>query len=141
MANGLIGRCFTGATLGETNDLPGAYARRMGKIAIGVALAFGTLVLALALQDPLAAGSLTASQRAAGFRSADIEVNGENCRFCRINIEQALKAVPGVKVAKADMTHHRARVVYDPLIAQPADFMEAVRAEDRPGGREAPSMP
>ena len=108
----------------------------MGKIALGVALAFGALATVLALQDPLAAGSLTASQRAAGFRSADIEVNGENCRFCRIDIEQALKAVAGVKVAKADMTHHRARVVYDPLIAQPADFVEAVRAEDRPDRHE-----
>jgi copper chaperone CopZ len=96
-------------------------------IAIGVALTFGTLVTALTLQDPLAAANLTPSERAAGLRSADLEVNGANCRFCRIHLERTLLAVPGVKMAAADMARHRARVVYDPSIVRPADLQEAAR--------------
>ena len=74
-------------------------------------MGLGALVATLALQDPLAAASLTASQRSAGFRMAEIEVNGEDCRFCRINVERTLKDVAGVKVAKADMAHHRSAYV------------------------------
>jgi P-type Cu2+ transporter len=99
----------------------------MSKIALGVALVFSGFFVALAVRDPLAAAALTPAQRAAGFRSVEIEVNGENCRFCRINVEHILKAVAGVKVAKADMAHHRARVVYDPSVVQPATLLGAIR--------------
>jgi copper chaperone CopZ len=111
----------------------------VGKIVTGVALAFGTLVLALGLQNPLAAADLTASERAAGFRSVDIEVNGANCRFCRINVEQTLSAIPGVKVARADMSRHDARVVYDPSRVQPADLAEALRERPSSLGGQAMS--
>jgi|SRR5581483_881751 len=111
----------------------------MGKIVTGVVLAFGALLTGLVLQDPLAAANLTASGRAAGLRSVDIEVNGANCRFCRIDVERTLSAIPGVRVAKADMSRHDARVLYDPAMVQPAALVEALR--ERPnslGGDEVP---
>lgn len=92
-----------------------------------MALTFGTLVAALSLEDPLAAAHLTRSERAAGLRSADIGVNGTNCRFCRIHLERTLLGVPGVKVAVADMAHHRARIVYDPSIVSPTDLRDVAR--------------
>ncbi len=99
----------------------------MSRIALVVALVFGSVFAALAAQDPLAAANLTSTQQAAGLRSIDIEVNGENCRFCRINVERSLKALAGVKAAKADMGHHRARIVYDPRLVQPSELTDAVR--------------
>ncbi len=104
-------------------------------IAIGVTLSLGTLVTALTLQDPLAAANLTAAERVAGLRSTDIEVDGANCRFCRIHLERTLLAVPGVRVAAADMSRHRARIVYDPSIVRPADLQEAAHN----GGRLIPA--
>ncbi len=99
----------------------------MSRVAIGLALVTGGLFAALAVQDPLAPAALSSAQRAAGLRSIELEVNGENCRFCRINVERTLAALAGVKVAKADLAHHRARVVYDPTLVQPADLAEAIR--------------
>ena len=111
----------------------------VGKIGIAAALGFGALVLALALQDPLAAANLTPSERAAGLRSVDLEVGGANCRFCRIDAERTLSAIPGVKIAKADMSRHEARVVYDPSVVQPSDLVAALRERPRAlGGRESP---
>jgi copper chaperone CopZ len=99
----------------------------MSKIALGMGLAGAALFVSLALRDPLAAAALTPSQRAAGFVSAEIEVNGENCRFCRINVERTLKGIEGVKRAKADMAHHRARVVYDPKLVRLAALTAAIQ--------------
>jgi Cu2+-exporting ATPase len=99
----------------------------MGKEAIGMALVLGALFGTLALRDPLGAASLTAGQREAGLRSVDLEVNGENCRFCRINVERSLQALSGVRLAKADMAHHRARVVYDPRLVQTEALVAAIR--------------
>jgi copper chaperone CopZ len=104
-------------------------------IVTAVPLSFGTLVTALTLQDPLAAANLTASEQAAGLRSADIEVCGANCRFCRIHLERTLLEVPGVRVAVADMSRHLARIVYDPSIVRPAELEEAARS----GGRLLPA--
>ncbi|HUB07467.1 MAG TPA: heavy metal-associated domain-containing protein [Myxococcales bacterium] len=117
----------------------------MEKVTAVVALVAAGVFVALALRDPLAAADLTAAQRAAGLRSVDIEVNGEDCRFCRINVERTLKSLAGVKVAKADMAHHRARVVYDPAVMRPEDLTAAIRGVGvgarlpaRPVGRPAP---
>ena len=70
----------------------------MSKIALGISLAYVALVLAVSLQDPLGSVKMTAAQRAAGYRSADIELHGEVCRFCRINAglaaERTLKGLP-----------------------------------------------
>jgi Cu2+-exporting ATPase len=99
----------------------------MSKIAVALAIASAAIISMLALQDPLAAASLTPAQRAEGFLSTELVVNGEDCRFCRINVERALKEVPGVRAAKADMHHHRARVVYDPRIVQPDELAAALR--------------
>src|SRR5450432_2914294 len=99
----------------------------MSKVAIGMGFAAAGLVVFLSLRDPLSAARLTPALRSAGFRSTELEVNGPNCRFCRINVERTLRDLPGVKVAKADMAHHRARVVYDPTIVQPIDLLAALR--------------
>ncbi len=98
----------------------------MSKFPLAVAVGFAGIFAVLATRDPLAAANLSSAQQAAGFRSVDLEVNGENCRFCRINVERTLKGIAGVKVAKADMGNHRARIVYDPRLVQPSDLAEAV---------------
>jgi copper chaperone CopZ len=99
----------------------------MSKVALALALASAAILSALAVQDPLAAASLTPAQRAAGLLSTELVVNGEDCRFCRINVERTLKEVPGVRAAKADMHHHRARVIYDPKVVKPDDLAAALR--------------
>jgi Cu2+-exporting ATPase len=99
----------------------------MSKIALGMGLVSAALFVSLAFKDPLAVAALTPNERAAGFVSAEIKVNGENCRFCRINVERTLTGIEGVKIAKADMAHHRARVVYDPKLVQPADLTAAIQ--------------
>jgi Cu2+-exporting ATPase len=99
----------------------------MSRIALALASASAALLIALAARDPLAAANLTSADRAMGLRSVEFEVNGTNCRFCRINVERSLQSLPGVKIAKADMPHHRARVVFDPQTIQAKDLIAAVR--------------
>jgi hypothetical protein len=107
----------------------------MSKIALATAVSLGGLFVALSVRDPLAEATLTVAQRAAGFQSAEIAVSGEDCRFCRINAERILRAVPGVLAAKADMAHHRARVVYNPEMVQPSALESAVRGTPSDGER------
>jgi P-type Cu2+ transporter len=92
-----------------------------------LALGLGGFFALLASQDPLRVATLTSAQRSAGYLSTELEVNGTDCRFCRIHVERTLKEIPGVKVAKADMAHHRARVVYDPALVQPPALLSALR--------------
>jgi copper chaperone CopZ len=114
----------------------------MNRVALGLALALGGTCFALARVNPLAAVALTAAQREAGLRTMDLEINGANCRFCRINVERTLKDMAGVSSARADMSRHRARVIYDPRLVQPNDLVAAVHgigvgaqpAPDRPAG-------
>jgi copper chaperone CopZ len=104
----------------------------MTKLAAGIFIAYAALVAVVSLQDPLGSIKLTSAQRSAGYQVADIELHGEDCRFCRINVrmqvEQALKGLAGVKVAKVDKAHYRARVIYDPAVVREQDLVTAVRA-------------
>ena len=103
----------------------------MSKIAAGISLAYVALLTAVSLQDPLGSIKLTAAQRSAGYQLAEIELHGEDCRFCRINVrinvERALKGLAGVVAAKVDKAHYRARVIYDPAVVQQEDLVAAVR--------------
>jgi copper chaperone CopZ len=101
------------------------YMRKL--IPIVLAGACAALLATLALQDPLSVANLTPAEQQAGLRSVQLEVNGANCRFCRIHVERTLRDLPGVKVAKADMARHEARVVYDPNVIQPSGLMAALR--------------
>jgi copper chaperone CopZ len=113
----------------------------MSKAALAGALVAAGFFAALGLHDPLAAATLTSADRAAGLRSTELVVGGQDCRFCRIGIERTLKAVPGVKAAKADMTHHRARVVYDPNLVVPPQLAEAIRESGIGAGAPVPGAP
>jgi cation transport ATPase len=103
----------------------------MTKLAAGIFVAYAALVAVVSLQDPLGSIKLTPDQRSAGFQVVDIELHGEDCRFCRINVriqvEQALKGLAGVQAAKVDKAHYRARVIYDPTLVQKEDLVVAVR--------------
>jgi copper chaperone CopZ len=99
----------------------------MSKLALVLAVSLSGLFVAFSLRDPLAVVSLSSADRAAGYEVIDLPVNGENCRFCRVNVEQTLRGVAGVKAAKADMAHHRARVAYDPAVVQPSALELAIQ--------------
>jgi Cu+-exporting ATPase len=50
------------------------------------------------------------------------------CASCQHHVEEALRATAGVKSAHVDLIANRAQVDYDPLIATPAQLVEAIRA-------------
>lgn len=49
----------------------------------------------------------------AAERTVTLEVPGMNCGMCPITVNKALKKVPGVKNAKADLDSKQAVVTYD----------------------------
>jgi Cu+-exporting ATPase len=50
------------------------------------------------------------------------------CASCQHHVEEALRSTAGVKSAHVDLIANRAQVDYDPLIATPAQLIEAIRA-------------
>jgi Cu+-exporting ATPase len=49
------------------------------------------------------------------------------CAACQIHVEHALRDTPGVSNAQVNLMSQRARVTYDPTIAQPEQLIGAVR--------------
>jgi Cu+-exporting ATPase len=49
------------------------------------------------------------------------------CASCQHHVESALKSTAGVESARVDLIANRAQVDYDPLIATPAQLVEAIR--------------
>jgi Cu+-exporting ATPase len=49
------------------------------------------------------------------------------CASCQHHVEEALRATAGVKSAHVDLIANRAQVDYDPVIATPAQLVEAIR--------------
>ncbi len=79
--------------------------------------------------DPLA---LTGALRAAGYPAAEalarLEVEGMTCASCVGRVERALKAVPGVAAAEANLATRSARVRYTSGTTTPAALAAAVTA-------------
>jgi Cu+-exporting ATPase len=57
-----------------------------------------------------------------------LPVLGMSCAACQHHVEEALRATAGVESARVDLMAHRARVVFDPALAQPVQLVEAIRA-------------
>lgn len=55
-----------------------------------------------------------------------LAIEGMHCAACAINVEKALKAVPGVLSAEVNSTSGRARLVWSAGVAKPSDWMLAV---------------
>lgn len=60
--------------------------------------------------------------------SLTIPVLGMTCASCQHHVEEALRTTPGVQSAHVDLIANRASVVFDPAIAAPQAFIEAIRA-------------
>lgn len=54
-------------------------------------------------------------------------VMGMSCAACQVHVERALRETPGVSAAQVNLMNHRARISYDPAIAQPAQLIDAIR--------------
>ena len=55
-----------------------------------------------------------------------LAIEGMHCAACAINVEKALKAVPGVSDADVNATSGRARLMWDSNAVKPSDWMRAV---------------
>jgi Cu2+-exporting ATPase len=55
-----------------------------------------------------------------------LAVEGMHCAACAINVEKALKSVPGVISADVNATSGRAHLVWNAAIVKPSDWMRAV---------------
>lgn len=56
-----------------------------------------------------------------------IPVLGMTCAACQHHVETALRSTVGVESARVDLMAHRATVVFDPAVAEPSEFVAAIR--------------
>ena len=63
----------------------------------------------------------------AAKESVTLPVVGMTCAACQHHVEDALRATAGVAEARVDLMAHRARVTFDPAIAQPEALVAAIR--------------
>ena len=57
-----------------------------------------------------------------------LPVVGMTCAACQHHVESALRSSTGVESARVDLMAHRATIVFDPTLAEPKEFVEAIRA-------------
>ncbi|MBY0454614.1 MAG: cation-translocating P-type ATPase [Burkholderiaceae bacterium] len=74
---------------------------------------------------PCAEGGSEAT--ATGPWESHVLIEGMHCAACALTIEDALRAVPGVAQAEVSAATHRARVVWQPALVLPSQWMAAVR--------------
>ena len=61
-----------------------------------------------------------------GVWESNVAIEGMYCAACALTIEDALKGVPGVRDAQVSPGSHRARVVWQPDMVRPSQWMHAV---------------
>ena len=59
--------------------------------------------------------------------SVTLPVVGMTCAACQHHVEEALRSTDGVEEARVDLMAHRARVTFDPSVAQPEKLVAAIR--------------
>ncbi|HEY2861672.1 MAG TPA: heavy metal translocating P-type ATPase [Terracidiphilus sp.] len=59
--------------------------------------------------------------------SITLPIVGMTCAACQRHVEEALRSTAGVAEARVDLMAHRARVVFDRAVAQPAQLVDAIR--------------
>ena len=57
-----------------------------------------------------------------------LPVLGMTCAACQHHVESALRSSEGVESARVDLMAHRATIVFDPSLAAPKAFVDAIRA-------------
>jgi Cu+-exporting ATPase len=57
-----------------------------------------------------------------------LPVLGMTCAACQHHVESALRSSAGVESARVDLMAHRATIVFDPSLAGPKEFVDAIRA-------------
>lgn len=89
------------------------------------------------IDDPeeWAAFSRPAAGAGAGVWESSMAVEGMTCAACALNIEEALRSVPGVVSAEVGAASRRARVVWRADTVRPSQWLAAVR---RAGYRGVP---
>ncbi|MDR1934246.1 MAG: heavy-metal-associated domain-containing protein [Candidatus Accumulibacter sp.] len=55
-----------------------------------------------------------------------VGVGGMSCQGCVKNVTGVLRALPGVSEVKVSLEAGRAEIDYDPQVARPAQFREAI---------------
>jgi P-type Cu2+ transporter len=63
-----------------------------------------------------------------GRSRLDLAIDGITCAACLPDIETAMKRLPGVKLARLNLTSHRLALTYDPSQVEPARFTGALEA-------------
>ncbi|HZU10518.1 MAG TPA: heavy metal translocating P-type ATPase [Pseudacidobacterium sp.] len=64
---------------------------------------------------------------AGSVKTVTVPVMGMSCATCQVHIEKALRETPGVSEAQVNLLAHKARVTYNPAIAQPEHLIHAIR--------------
>ncbi|GBC76557.1 Copper chaperone CopZ [bacterium HR08] len=92
----------------------------------------GTVQRAGSASKPLAANSPSTTaairnpQDVPALTRATIEIQGMHCAGCAVNVEQALKRLPGVKAVVASYEKGQAVVEYDPAKVKPEQLKAAI---------------
>jgi Cu+-exporting ATPase len=60
--------------------------------------------------------------------SLTLPILGMTCAACQHHVEEALRSTAGVESARVDLMAHRANVIFDPALAAPQKFLEAIRS-------------
>jgi copper chaperone len=68
------------------------------------------------------------------METANLRIEGMTCEGCVKSVTRTLQAVPGVQSVEVSLEEERAKVIYDPKKAAPADLRRAVER----AGYEAP---
>ncbi|MCW2272523.1 cadmium-translocating P-type ATPase [Rhodoblastus acidophilus] len=63
-----------------------------------------------------------------GRSRLDLAIDGITCAACLPDIETAMKRLPGVKLARLNLTSHRLALTYDPSQVEPARFTGVLEA-------------
>lgn len=58
---------------------------------------------------------------------SNLAIEGMHCAACSLNVERALKSVPGVIAADVNASSARARVIWSARTTKPSEWMRAVR--------------
>ena len=57
---------------------------------------------------------------------SQVVIEGMTCGACALNVESALRAVPGVKSVQVNGATHRANIVWSDVEVQPSQWFRAV---------------
>ncbi|MEK9803499.1 MAG: heavy metal-associated domain-containing protein, partial [Curvibacter sp.] len=70
---------------------------------------------------------LPGASETAGHWESHLLIEGMHCAACALNVEDALRRVPGVQSASVSSGSRRARVLWDAGAVRPSEWMQAVR--------------